>query len=64
MTWMQTHREWGNGRVLRGVAHFFVLPDRALCGYRPHVNTEMVPLEPDSDVRSCVTCLMRAEPYE
>lgn len=57
MTWMRTHRQWGNGRTIRGVAHYMVWTGDgtvegsaqtgtglvALCGYVPHEKTKMWP---------------------
>lgn len=63
MTWQRTYREWGNGRVLRGVVHYMV-GGRALCGYRPHTSTTMVPVKADDNARSCETCVLLAEGYE
>lgn len=63
--WLQTARQWGNGRVLFGQSHFMVTTGgvegdglRALCGYVAHERTRMVP--PRAGNRRCVRCL-RAE---
>lgn len=60
--WKQTQRSWGNDRTLRGVVHY-MLDDKALCGYRPHASTTMVPVSDADNARSCETCVLRSGGY-
>lgn len=64
MSWMQTHREWGNRRTIRGIAHYMYWGgnDRghvAACGYAPHARTQMLPA--GERVPRCVRCSRKHE---
>lgn len=57
MSWQQTHRQWGNQRTLRGVAHY-MRDGTALCGYTPMPGvTEMVWVDEAEQVPHCMQCL-------
>jgi hypothetical protein len=60
--WHRTYREWGNGRVIRGVVHY-MMGEKALCGYKPHPRTEMVPIGMEERAPDCEKCVLRAGGY-
>lgn len=61
--WLQTHRAWGSGRTIKGIAHFFQWGSssvEAACGYRPHAQTRLrsAPLY----VQVCPRCAKKVQP--
>lgn len=63
--WKQTVREADSGRKSYGLGHCYVLPNRALCGFRPRLDrVELEPVPPDDRTwRSCDRCVVLEEPY-
>lgn len=60
--WMRTHRAWGGGRTIRGVAHYMV-DGVALCGYVPNKRTTVMVPEVRTgrllDHDRCLRCVSR-----